>query len=148
MYFLNLSILFLYTCYIYECFQLVALVREHVWHKALLMGFSMRLKLTLVSSINDFWLVRLVYIGVVVRFSWSVFTLVCFTRLIWYVYSCVCVCVCVGVGVFFLKIYPYSFFGPTTTIYIYIYIYIHICVCVCVCVCVWTKVMTNRNISL
>ena len=32
----------------------------------------------LVSSINDPWLVKLVYIGVVVPLSWSVFTLVCF----------------------------------------------------------------------
>ena len=43
--------------------------------------YSMRLELTLVSSINDLWLVRLVYVGVVVPLSWSVFTLVCFTRL-------------------------------------------------------------------
>ena len=63
-------------CYIYVCFQLV-FVREHMWHKALLMGYSMRLELILVSSISDLWLVRLVYIGVVVPLSWSVFTLVC-----------------------------------------------------------------------
>ena len=31
--FLNLFILFLHTCYVYVCFQLVAFVREHVWHK-------------------------------------------------------------------------------------------------------------------
>ena len=36
-------------CYIYVCFQLVAFVREHMWHKALLMGYSMKLELTLVS---------------------------------------------------------------------------------------------------
>ena len=62
-------------------FPAVAFVREHVWHKAFLMGYSMRLELTLVSSINDRWLVKLVYIGVVVLLSWSVFTLVCFNRL-------------------------------------------------------------------
>ena len=56
-------------CYIYVCFQLVAFVREHVWHKAFLMGYLMRLELTLVSSINDPSLVRLIYIGVVVLFS-------------------------------------------------------------------------------
>ena len=36
------------------------------------MGFSMRLELTLVSNINDLWLVRLVYIGVIVPLLWSV----------------------------------------------------------------------------
>ena len=35
-----------------------------------LMGYLMRLELTLVSSINDPWSVRLVYIGVVVLL-WS-----------------------------------------------------------------------------
>ena len=38
LYFLNLFILFLYTCYICACFQLVAFVREHMRYKALLMG--------------------------------------------------------------------------------------------------------------
>ena len=41
--------------------------------------------------------VRLVYIGVVVPLSWSVFTLVCFTCL-WYL-ICLSLCVCVGVEV-------------------------------------------------
>ena len=50
--FLNLFILFLHTCYICVCFQLVAFVRVHMWHKALLIGYSMRLELTLVSSLN------------------------------------------------------------------------------------------------
>ena len=31
-------------------FQLVAVVREHIWHKAFLMGYSMRLEFTLVLS--------------------------------------------------------------------------------------------------
>ena len=31
---------------IYVCFQLVAFLREHVWYKTLLMGYSMRLELT------------------------------------------------------------------------------------------------------
>ena len=61
--------MFLHTCYIYACFQLVALVREHVWHKALLMGYSMRLEHTLVSSINDPRSVKQVYTGVVVPLS-------------------------------------------------------------------------------
>ena len=85
--FLNLFILFLHTCYIYEYFQLVAFVREHMWNKAFLKGYSMRLELTLVSRINDLWLVKMVYIEVVVPLSWSVFTLVCFTIFIYiYIY--------------------------------------------------------------
>ena len=79
--FFEIIFLFLHKCYIYVCFQLVAFVREHMQHKAFLMGYSTRLELTLVSIINDLWLVKMVYIGVVVPLSWSVFTLVYFTRL-------------------------------------------------------------------
>ena len=57
LYFFNIFILFLLTCYICLCFQLVAFVREHIWHKALLMGYSMRFELTLVRSLNAFPLV-------------------------------------------------------------------------------------------
>ena len=32
--------------YIYLCFQLIAFVNEHIWHKALLMGYSVRFELT------------------------------------------------------------------------------------------------------
>ena len=78
MYFLNLFILFLHIyiyIYIYICFLLVAFVREHMRHKAFLMGYLMRLELTLVSSMNDLLLVQLVYIEIVVPLSWSGFTL-------------------------------------------------------------------------
>ena len=37
-------------CYMCVCFQLVAFVREHRWHKALLMGYSVGFELTLVCS--------------------------------------------------------------------------------------------------
>ena len=61
---MNLFILFLRTCYIFACFQLVAFVREHIWLKALLMGYSIRLELTLISSLNNLWLVwRFLYRG-------------------------------------------------------------------------------------
>ena len=60
--------------YIYECFQLVAFIREHMWHKeALLMGYLIRLEISLVSSLNDLWLVRQVYIGVILPLSQGVF---------------------------------------------------------------------------
>ena len=68
-------------CYVDVCFQLVAFIREHMRHKVLLMGYLMRLEPTLVSSINDPWLVKLAYIRGGVPLSWSVFTLVCFTCL-------------------------------------------------------------------
>ena len=44
-------------CYICVCFYLVLFVREHIWHKALLMGYSIRLELTLVRILNVFPLV-------------------------------------------------------------------------------------------
>ena len=43
-----------HTRYICVCFQLVAFIREHMWHKVLLIGFSMRLELTLVCSLIVF----------------------------------------------------------------------------------------------
>ena len=62
-------------------FSACCLCSDHMWHKALLMGYSMRLELNLVSSLNDLWLVRQVYIGIILPLSWSVFTFVCFTYL-------------------------------------------------------------------
>ena len=49
-FFKNLFILFLHTCYICVCFQLVAFIREHILQKALLMRYSVRLELILVHS--------------------------------------------------------------------------------------------------
>ena len=60
--FLN-SFIYLFCSYVHVGFQLVAFVREHIWHKALLMGYSMRLKLTHVCSLNDFQLVMGLYRG-------------------------------------------------------------------------------------
>ena len=44
-----------------------------MWHKALLMGYSMKLELTLVSNLNDF---QLVWVGFIWR-SFSLFPRVC-----------------------------------------------------------------------
>ena len=52
-----LGFIYLFYSYILVCFQLVAFVREHIWHKAFLMGYSMRLELTGVCSLNGFQLV-------------------------------------------------------------------------------------------
>ena len=49
-------------CYIYVCFQFVAFIREHMWHNALLMGYLMRLELTLVSCININYIYIYIYI--------------------------------------------------------------------------------------
>ena len=49
--------------YICVFFQFVAFVREHIWHKVLLMGCSMRLELTRVCILNGFQLVMGLYGG-------------------------------------------------------------------------------------
>ena len=36
--------IYLFCFYICVCVQLVAFIREHIWHKALLMGYSIRLE--------------------------------------------------------------------------------------------------------
>ena len=58
-----LEFIYLFCSYIHVCFQLVAFVREHIWNKALLMGYSMRLELTSFCSLNDFQLVMGLYRG-------------------------------------------------------------------------------------
>ena len=51
---------FVLTYVLYICmFPACCFVREYVSNKAFLMGYSIRLELTLVSSINEPWLVRL-----------------------------------------------------------------------------------------
>ena len=49
--------IYLFCSDIRVCFQLNAFVREHVMRKILLMGYSMRLELTCVCSLNGFQLV-------------------------------------------------------------------------------------------
>ena len=49
----------MYVClcvYIYIYIHLVAFIREHVWHKLLLMRYLMKLELTRVCSLNSFYL--------------------------------------------------------------------------------------------
>ena len=78
----------------HACFQLVAFVREHIWHKALLMGYSMRLELTRVCSVNDFQLVMDLYRSLPVFFLECVY-LILFSPLL-YLICFVIVCVCWG----------------------------------------------------
>ena len=115
------------------------LLSENVWHKAFSMGYSMRLELTLVSSINDLWLVKLVYIGVLVSLSWSLlsrlwylmFAVVC-VWVCWHwsgfgfhkwLFSCVWVCIMGSFVVLNLLVVLSPFFC------ICIYMYIYVCVC-------------------
>ena len=56
-----LGFIYLFRSYIRVYFQFVAFVKEHIWYKALLMGYSMRLELTLVCSLNGFQLVMGLY---------------------------------------------------------------------------------------
>ena len=69
-----LGIIYLFYSYIRVCFQLVAFIRVHIWHKALLMGYSMKLELTRVCSLNGFQLVMGLYGG-----YFSLFLRVCLT---------------------------------------------------------------------
>ena len=55
LYFLVFIYLLIY--YVRVCFQFDGFVRAHVWHKALLMVYSMRLELTRIRSLNGFQLV-------------------------------------------------------------------------------------------
>ena len=66
-------------CYMYVCFQLVACIREHMWHKAFLMGYSMTLELTLVSNMENT--------------KYKKYKSLCGPSYIYiYIYVCVCVC--------------------------------------------------------
>ena len=71
------SFICLFCSYIPVCFQLVAFIREHIWHKALLMVYSMRLELTHVAVWIIFsWL--WVYIEIFLFFLRG-----CFDILLW-----------------------------------------------------------------
>ena len=60
--FMFFEFIYLFCSYIPICFQFVAFVREHIWYKALLMGYS-RLKLIRVCTLDDFLLVMGLYRG-------------------------------------------------------------------------------------
>ena len=87
-----LGFVYLFYYYIRVCFQFVDFVREHIWHKAFLMGYSMRLEHTRVCSLNVFQLVMGFHGGHFSLFL-SVFTLVCFTPHLLLIFDTLCVCV-------------------------------------------------------
>ena len=92
-------IYFVLTYVLCVCFQLLAFVREYMWHKALLMGYSMRLELNLVSSLNDFQSV--LYRSYSSFFLEGVYFGLLYSSLIFdmFIVVCMCVCACVSVGV-------------------------------------------------
>ena len=70
--FVFFEFIYLFCSYICVCFQLVGFVIEHIWHKALLMRYSMRFELTRFCSLIFSWLS--VSIEVFLSFSESVST--------------------------------------------------------------------------
>ena len=76
-----------FCSYIHVCFQFDAFIRKHIWHKALLMEYSMRLDLSSVCSLNDFQLVVGLYRGHHLFFLECVY-LVCFTPHWWLICFC------------------------------------------------------------
>ena len=82
-------------------------VREHIWHKALLMGHSMRLELTRVCSLHYFLLVMGLYRGYPLFFLEFVYISLFYLSLIFDIFLSlyVCVCVCVGVVLDFTNCY-------------------------------------------
>ena len=71
--------IYLFISFLHICFQLDAFVTEHIWHKTLLMGYSMRFELTRVCSLNGFHFVKGFYRSHFSLFLKSVFALAYFT---------------------------------------------------------------------
>ena len=150
MYFLNLFILFLHTCYRYVCLQRFAFVRGHMWHKALLIWYLMKLELTLVSSLNDLWLVRWVYIGVILPLLECVYFGLLYQSLIFDMFIVVCLFVCVlvlewlwvSLPIFFLFFFWVCVFGSFVVLSLLVVLSPLFCICihmsVYICVCVFS----------
>ena len=87
--------IYLFCSYIRVYFKFIDFVREHIWHLALFMGYSMRLELTRVCSLNDF---LLIYKEAILSFSLSTFYLsLLYPSLIFDMFLSLCVCVYVCV---------------------------------------------------
>ena len=105
------------------------ILSENIWHKDLLMRYSMRLKLNLFAVWMVFSWLR-VYMEVTPLFFLDVFTLVWFTPS--FVFDMFFQGVCVGVCV--LKWFRISqlFFSQCVNVLRFL--------CVCVCVCEWFEI--------
>ena len=127
--FFHLFLLFLHTCYRYVCFQLVAFVREHMCHKAFLMGV---LNETWTHSCFQYkWLLvgqAGLYKGCCPSFLGGVYFGLLYLSLIFdmFIVVCVCVCVCACVCVC-VCVLALEWFWVSPAVFV--------CVCVCMCVC-------------
>ena len=84
--FVFFELIYLFCSYMLVCFHLVAFVREHIWHKVLLMGYSMRLELTHVCSLNAFQLVMGLYSGHLLFFWECVYLSLLYIYIYIYIY--------------------------------------------------------------
>ena len=148
MYSLNLFILFLHTCYICVCFQLVAFVWEHIWHKALFMGVLNEIW-THICFLYKWPLVGQagLYRDCCSSFLECVYFGLLYPSLIFDMFIVMCVSVCVGIGVvwdftysFCVCVYLGEFCGFkfTRSSFSFIFcicIHVRVYVCVCVCMC-------------
>ena len=89
-----LGFIYLFFSYIRVYFHLHAFVKEHVWHKALLMEYSVRIELTRVCSLSCFQLVMGFFMKDPSFFFLEFVSLNLFLPFIcfWYWIRCVCVC--------------------------------------------------------
>ena len=90
-----LDFIYLFCSYIRVCFQLVAFVIKHIWHKVLLTGYSMRIEITHVCSLNDCQLVMGLYRGHSLFILECVYLSLIYPLLIFDMFLSLCVCVCV-----------------------------------------------------
>ena len=89
--------IYLFILFLHSYIRVVASVREHIWLKALLMGHSVRLELTCVSTLIHFQLVIGLYRGHPLFFLDCVYLSLLYPSLIFDVFLSLCVCVCVCV---------------------------------------------------
>ena len=142
-----------------------------MWYLALLMGCSMRLKLTLVRSLNVF---QLVWLWVLYR-SYSAFFLECvyfsllYPSLIFDMFCrCVCLCVCARVGVVlgftnsyfsslcrckcvswdFLCVGRYGFKFAGNYFLLFSCIYVYTCLCMLVCAYIYIYIYIYKRVCV
>ena len=74
--------IYLFCFYICVCFQLIAFVRQYICHKALLIGYLMRLEVTRACSLKNFPLVMDLYRGLPLFFLECVYLFLLYPSLI------------------------------------------------------------------
>ena len=99
--------IYLFCSYVRVCFQLDSFVEEHVWHKALLMRYSVRLEFIRICSLSGYLVFFFVYEVRSSLFLRLFFRFVCFTPH-FFLYLIHCVCVCGGLWFQILQSYFFS----------------------------------------